>query len=592
MPIKDKMQINIKYRLTAYPTVILMLMILLSCTGIGLKSQAMEKPTDSLKTGEDASVETPLTLNPEISSDYFHASLYINQGNYKKAKELLEKVYDNNPDSLYLNKKMAVLSQRLGDLKDALGFAGKCVDIDPEDLHSHMLLAELSAMNGDRETEIEEYRAILKLDPDQQRVRFLLATSLIKTNRLDGAMEQLNELIAQEPRLSFAHYYKGRIYIEWGNYQAAESEYLQTLELDDTFEPALFDLAGLYQYQRKLEEAITLYKRLVYLYPNNRTAQERLMGLYNTLGQTDNIDELIGNIQSQSKPGDPGRQTLGLYYLQNGSFADAIAEFDLIVTAWPDDYKSRYLLALAYEESGLPEKALEHLEVIKKDSEYFTNAQIHIFYILIDMGKNEEAVKSIEKAIDMKKDEATLYLALSSLYSDQEDYSKSAAVLQNALKYNEKNIEILFRLGIALDKSGDRPGCIEQMKKVLEIDPNNADTLNYIGYSYAEDGVNLDEALDMIQRALKISPDSGYIIDSLGWVYYRKGQYDKALDSLEKAFSLKSDDPTIAEHLGDVYFKKNEYQRSIEMYEKALSLEHQEADKILEKIREVQKHLE
>ncbi|MBN1625912.1 MAG: tetratricopeptide repeat protein, partial [Deltaproteobacteria bacterium] len=425
-----------------------------------------------------------------------------------------------------------------------------------------------------------------------QRIRFLLATSLIKTNRLDGAMEQLDELIAQEPRLSFAHYYKGRIYIEWGNYQAAESEYLKTLELDDTFEPALFDLAGLYQYLGKPEEAITLYKRLVTLYPNNRTAQERLMGLYNTLGQTDNIDELIGNIQSQSKPGDPGRQTLGLYYLQNGRFADAIAEFDLIVTAWPDDYKSRYLLALAYEESGLPEKALEHLEVIKKDSEYFTNARINIFYILIDMGKDEEAVKSIEKAIGMKKDEATLYLVLSSLYSDQEDYAKSVTVLQDALKHNEKNIEVLFRLGIALDKSGDRTGCLEQMEKVLEIDPNNVDTLNYIGYSYAEDGVNLDEALNMIQRALKISPDSGYIIDSLGWVYYRQGQYDKALDSLEKAFSLKSDDPTIAEHLGDVYFKKNEYQRSIEMYEKALSLEHQEADKILEKIKKVQKFLE
>jgi len=592
MPIMNNMSLNKKYILTAYPTVILVLMILLSCAGIGMKSQAMEKSPDSLETGGSASDEKSLPLNLEMYSNYFRASLYINQGNYKKAKGYLDKVYDNDPGSLYLNKKMAVLTQRLGDLKEALRFARECVNIDPEDLHSHMLLAELSAMNGDRETEIEEYRAILSLDPAQQRIRFLLATSLIKTNRLDDAMEQLDELIAQEPRLSFAHYYKGRIYIEWGNYPAAESEYIQTLELDDTFEPALFDLAGLYQYQKKLEEAITLYKRLVSLYPNNRTAQERLMGLYNTLGQTDNINELIGNIESQSKPGDPGRQTLGLYYLQNGRYADAISEFDLIVTTWPDDYKSRYLLALAYEESGLPEKALEHLELIKKSSEYFTNARIHIFYILIDMGKEEDAVESIKKAIDMKKDEASLYLVLSSLYDENEEYKKSADVLQDGLKYNERNIEFLFRLGIAFDKSGDRAGGIEQMKKVLELDPNNADTLNYIGYSYAEEGINLDEALDMIQKALKISPDSGYIIDSLGWVYYRKGQYDKALDSLEKAFSLKSDDPTIAEHLGDVYFKKNEYQRSIEMYEKALSLEHQEADKILEKIKEVQKFLE
>lgn len=586
------MRTHIKYRLTAFPLLILVLMIFISCAGMEPKSQAMEKSPVSAGAKDIVAVDKSVTLSREMYSNYFHASICIIEGDYKKAKEYLKKVYDNDPGSLYLNKKMAVLMQRLGDFKSAVKFARESVRIDPEDLSSHMLLAELSAINGDTETEQEEYSAILKLDPNQQRIRFLLATSLIKSSRLDEAMEQLNELIAEEPRLYFAHYYKGRIYIEWGNYQEAEKEYLATLELDDTFEPALFDLAGLYQYQKKLEAAVTLYKRLIALYPSNRTAQERLMGLYTTLGQTDNINELIGTIQSQSKPGDPGRQTLGLYYLQNGRFADAIAEYDLIVTAWPNDYKSRYYLAIAYEESGLPEKALEHLKLIKKDSEYFTNAQIYIVYILSDMGKDEEAIDVLKKAILVKKEDPSLYLTLSSRYEKKNDYPNSINTLQEGLKYNEKNIDILFRLGIALDKSGDREGGISQMKKVLEIDPYNADTLNYIGYSYAEDGINLDEALDMIQRALEINPDSGAITDSLGWVYFKKGLYDEAMNSLEKAFSLSSDDPTIAEHLGDVYLKKNKYQQSLEMYEKALSLKHQESYKILEKIKEVQRLIE
>jgi tetratricopeptide (TPR) repeat protein len=591
MPIMSNMHTDRKYRLTAFSPAILII-ILFSCTGIESKSQAMERSPLGIDGEGSGSNENPLELSQDIYSDYFKASVYISQGEYKKAKGYLEKVYNNDPGSLYLNKKMAVLAQKLGDFKGALKFGRECVKIAPEDISSHMLLAELAAMNGDRETEKEEYKTILKLDPEQQRVRFLLATNLIKINRLDEAMEQLDILISEEPRLSFAHYYKGRIYIEWGNYQSAEDEYLKTLELDDTFEPALFDLAGLYQYQRKLEEAVTIYKKLISLYPNNRTAQERLMGLYNTLGQKDNINELIGNIQNQSKPGDPGRQTLGLYYLQNGRLADAIAEFDLIVTAWPNDYKSRYFMALAYEESGLPEKALEHFRLVKKESEYFANSQIHIVYILSDMGKNEEAIDVLKKTINILKDEASLYLILSSLYEEQKDYTKSISTLQDGLKYNDKNVEMIFRLGIALDKSGDRESGIGQMKKVLEIDPNNADSLNYIGYSYAEEGINLDEAMDMIQRALTIKPDSGPIIDSLGWVYFKKGLYDKALDSLEKAFSIDSSDPTIAEHLGDVYLKKNEYQRSLEMYQKALSLKHQESDKILKKIKEVQRFLE
>jgi tetratricopeptide (TPR) repeat protein len=565
-------------------------------SGPGHHSQAAEKTAPAVtkpasnKDDSIKSLEKP--LSKETYSDYFHASLSLSRGEYKKAKPYLEKVYNKDPGSLYLNKKMAILLEKLGDFRGAAKYARKSVEIDPKDLTSHMLLAELAAMASDRETEKKEYEAILAIDPGQQRVRFLLATALIKSDRLDEAMKRLDELLAENPTLPFALYYKSRIYLEWGKYQEAEKGYLKTLESDETFEPALFDLASLYQSQKRLDEAVNLYKKLVSLYPNNRTAQERLMNLYSSMGQKENVKELIGNIQNQSKPGDPGRQTLGIYYLQNGRIADAIAEFDLIVTAWPDDYKSRYYLALAYEEAGQPEKALEHLKLIKSDSEYYTNSQIHIVYLLSDTGKEAEGIEILQKAIKNKKDEASFYLILASIYEGKNDLKKAASTLQEGLKYNERDTELHFRLGALLDKSGDKQGGLAQMKKVLEIDSNHADALNYIGYSYAEEGIKLDEALDMIQKAIKIKPDSGFIIDSLGWVYYRKGLYDDALSSLQKAFSLKSDDPTIAEHLGDAYFKKSEYQHSLEMYQKALSLKHEENEKLLDKIKEVKKFLE
>ncbi|MBW1888104.1 MAG: tetratricopeptide repeat protein, partial [Deltaproteobacteria bacterium] len=150
---------------------------------------------------------------------------------------------------------------------------------------------------------------------------------------------------------------------------------------------------------------------------------------------------------------------------------------------------------------------------------------------------------------------------------------------------------LIYRLGIVLDISGEKEMSLQQMRRVLEIDPNHADALKYIGYSYAEKGIKLNEAKVMIEKALKIKPDSGYIIDSLGWVYYQKELYDKALDSLEKAVSLTPNDPTITEHLGDVYFKKREYRKALEMYQKALSLKHPQEEKIKEKIDEVKKLL-
>jgi tetratricopeptide (TPR) repeat protein len=97
--------------------------------------------------------------------------------------------------------------------------------------------------------------------------------------------------------------------------------------------------------------------------------------------------------------------------------------------------------------------------------------------------------------------------------------------------------------------------------------------------------------MDMIQRALKSKPDSGYIIDSLGWVYYQKGLYDEALKYLLEAAKLVPNDPTISEHLGDVYFKKRIYGSALEEYEKALNLNHPQADKVKEKILQLKKLL-
>ncbi len=112
---------------------------------------------------------------------------------------------------------------------------------------------------------------------------------------------------------------------------------------------------------------------------------------------------------------------------------------------------------------------------------------------------------------------------------------------------------------------------VEELKKAIEINPKNADALNYLGYSYAEKNINLSEAYELVMRALEIKPDDGYIIDSLGWVYYRQGKYDLALKTLQKAVEITKDDPVVLEHLGDVYKELGESEKALEYWEKALS---------------------
>ena len=108
------------------------------------------------------------------------------------------------------------------------------------------------------------------------------------------------------------------------------------------------------------------------------------------------------------------------------------------------------------------------------------------------------------------------------------------------------------------------------MEKVLEIDPKHAETLNFIGYSYADRGIHLEKAEQLIVQALKIKPDNGYILDSLGWVHFKQNKFDSSLTHLKRALELVPDDASIIEHLGDVYLKIGQDKEALEYYRKAV----------------------
>jgi tetratricopeptide (TPR) repeat protein len=130
--------------------------------------------------------------------------------------------------------------------------------------------------------------------------------------------------------------------------------------------------------------------------------------------------------------------------------------------------------------------------------------------------------------------------------------------------------DLLFNLAIAYEKLGKREEMISTLKKTIEINPDHADALNYLGYTYAEKAEHLDEAMTLIKKALRIKPDSGYIIDSLAWAYYQKGMYHEALKEMQKAVKLISDDPTMLEHFGDIYLKLSKKSKTKEQWLKSL----------------------
>ncbi|MFB0533266.1 MAG: tetratricopeptide repeat protein, partial [Desulfatiglandales bacterium] len=285
------------------------------------------------------------------------------------------------------------------------------------------------------------------------------------------------------------------------------------------------------------------------------------------------------------------RKRLGLIYLRYGKLHESIEELEAIVAAWPDDQEARYYLGAALEENEDLAEAYENFDLLDPASSYFINARMHMAYILERQENPDKAINLLKETIDHKRDNPRLYLMLTSFYEIKEEYLNAMDILKEGLKYNERNTELLYRLGVVLDKLKRNKECLERMEMVIKINPKHADALNYIGYTYADKGIYLDRALELVERAIKYKPDSGYIIDSLGWIYFRKGQYDRALEELKKAVALCPEDPTINEHLGDVYVKRSDYGEAFKIYKRALSLKNADEERLKAKIKDVMEHL-
>lgn len=151
------------------------------------------------------------------------------------------------------------------------------------------------------------------------------------------------------------------------------------------------------------------------------------------------------------------------------------------------------------------------------------------------------------------------YLALGGVYASKEDYRSAADLYERAVsridKPTREHWNIFYQRGIAYERLKEWPKAEPNFRKALELFPDQPQVLNYLGYSWVDMSMNLEEGLEMIRRAVELRPSDGYIVDSLGWAYFRLNRFEEAVTELERAVSLKPDDPILNDHLGDAYWR-------------------------------------
>jgi tetratricopeptide (TPR) repeat protein len=216
-------------------------------------------------------------------------------------------------------------------------------------------------------------------------------------------------------------------------------------------------------------------------------------------------------------------------------------------------------LADLYEAMKKPEMAVSAYSRLPADSPLRRGAEIQTAINLDALDRTDEAKKILQKLIENKNDNRDALLALANIQRERKQYAECADTYGRAIgtvaKPERQHWAMFFSRGICFERSKQWDKAETDLKKALELYPDQPQVLNYLGYSWIDQGLNLDEGMRMIKRSVEQRPDDGYIVDSLGWAYYRLGNFEEAVKNLDRAVELKPTDPTINDHLGDAYWK-------------------------------------
>jgi len=485
----------------------------------------------------------------------------------------------------YLAGAHAVVARDLG----AAGrFYSQVLAADPDNLALLRRTFTLTLAGGDVEGAAKLARRLDTADTADQLVRITLILQDAKAGKWRDALDRLKTMETAGTAKSITPIVSAWLRVGAGDGKAAMSS------LDPLLQPRADALASiqkalLLDYLGDLDGARTTYEALLGDMGNTVRLVEGLGSVYQRLGQRDKARQVYKTFTDRNGDNlllEPAIQRLDKGERPQpiiGSPADGLAEaLFYIASAVSQDRDAQggdtaliYTRLALYLRPDFPVAQILLGDVLAGQEQY--QSAIAAYESLPDntpagwMARLRETLayegleqydKGIALASDLvseRPDSPAGYLRLGDLYRAKQDFASAVVAYDDAARRQKRMEEVdwtfLYRRGIALERSGRFDRAEQDLRRAIGLNPDHASLLNYLGYSLLDRGKDLKEAEDLIAKAVNLAPNDGYIIDSLGWVYYRTNQMDKAVETLEKAIALKPEDPTINDHLGDAYWR-------------------------------------
>ena len=494
-----------------------------------------------------------LKIQPEDTySALWLARLYRFENKHSDAEQVLRDILKHEPGNGPALEQLSQILVDEGRSQDAITLLTQAAgDSSSPDIYD--LLGDAYSQEKDYAKAEEAYRKAVAEDPEDVGHLHGLAQALLAQDEYAEALEQFKKLSELEPG-TFENYVRmAQLYRRVGNFKEAESSLLRAKQLAPGNLEILYNEALLYQDEGRFDDAVKV------------------------------LSDAIAGIKSQSSSGgDANPNALAILYEQLGraheaaqNYAAAIETFQEMSKLGPETEKrARMLLIEAYKDSRDLDRAITETKKALEESPKDRDLTVTLAMLYGEKTDTATATKLLQTLLQGDDNDQEIYLNIAQVeergrkYSDAEQSATKAGQMAHAASDKEM---VWFLLGAIYEAEKKFDDAEQQFRKVLDENPDNASALNDYGYMLADRGIRLDEAVSMIQRALKQEPNSGAYLDSLGWTYYKQNKLTEAEESLRKASDRDSHDPTILGHLAQVYLKMGQTDRAARLMERALS---------------------
>ena len=445
-----------------------------------------------------------------------------------------------------------------GDIDEAVKFGERLVQIDRSSRNANArLVLGVRALKQKQNQQARNQLTQAVRPPVSDLIATLLAGwALQGANDSKAGVELIDRLTGPEWYAIFKDLHAGLILDLSGNRKEAGKRFERAYKLDPTALRVVQAYGSWLSHNGQRDEALKVFQTFDASLPRHPLVLEAM----ETLRKGEPLPRLVDNASIGAAEAlyglgaalDRREEELslanrGLAYLQLALYLDPTHPLALLS------------LADLYEAMKKPELAINVYSRVPADSVLRRNADIQMALNLDSLERTDEARQQLGKLIAGHPDDLEGVLALGNILRDRKHYAECADVYSKAIALipqpTKPTWTVFYFRGICYERAKQWERAEADLKKALELYPEQPHVLNYLGYSWIDQGVNLDEGMRLIRRAVDQRPDDGYIVDSLGWAYYRIGNYEEAIKHLERAVELKPMDPTINDHLGDVYWR-------------------------------------